>query len=92
VTHITEPWPWRAAFGVLVALWFALALLEIFVPASVLRWRRAWIDERRGRFGSQRVADFFDRLISSVELRVRLVGLVNLLLAWITASAFVFRR
>jgi hypothetical protein len=93
--------PWRAAFGAMIGLYCVFALLEILVPARVIRWRKGLIEQRRGRFGSGQVADFFDQLtgerahpdawsVPSVRFRVRVIGLVNLLLAGL--FAFVLLR
>jgi hypothetical protein len=99
--QVTEPW--QAVLGAVVGLWFAIALLEILVPSLAIRWRRRLIDKQRGRFGSRHVADFFDQLtgergypdawtIPSVQRRVRVLGLANLLLACLAAFVLAASR
>jgi hypothetical protein len=100
MAQITELW--QAVLGPVVGLGFAIALLEIFVPARAIRWRRRLIDKRPGRFGRRQVADFLDQLtrerghpdawaIPQVRNRVRVLGLLNLLLACLAALVLLSR-
>jgi hypothetical protein len=84
-----------------LSLWIGAALIEILAPVRFLRWRRRFLGRRTRRLGSAQVAGFFDGLTgeldspeglsaTSVQRRVRLIGLVNLLLASTTALVLIF--
>jgi hypothetical protein len=81
----------------LLVAWVLIALAEILMPGSVIRWRRSFLDRTGRRLpGSQPVARFFDVLTGeegasqpsttpAVTSRVRLFGALNLALAALTA-------
>ncbi len=91
--------------GLIVILipWMGLALAEIAVPAKVLRWRRRILERRVDHPASGSVARIFDSFTgeasgsaeshpSSVLRRVRMIGLLNLLLSSVVAAAILSIR
>jgi hypothetical protein len=94
-------WLGRIVLIVSISAWIVVALAEIIVPAHAIRWRRRILMRKRGRFGAAAVGRAFDGLTgedpdpqadqsSSTVDRVRVIGLINLLLA--ATAGFVFAK